>query len=246
MMADASEPAPAPNPWRTIWFSPRRTIRQLIAEPTSGWRSLFLLGLATSLLSTLNGWLALDTPAMDLVRSSTLIVVIEILAMWPGARLMRRYGRWRGGRGVTAQIKVAMAYSYIPMIAGALFWIPLWIATGGVGFQWQDGPQPILPSMLYFATELGGYWAGIVSLITLAEVHRFSVWRALETILVFSLVLIMVYLFLAAVWRRPNDRPVGHAALITIPCPFNCASTHCCAFAGSSHASVAVESAASM
>jgi hypothetical protein len=42
------------------------------------------------------------------------------------------------------------------------------------------------------------------------------------------------------------DTGGSHAALITIPCPFNCASTQACAFTGSSHTPVAVESAASM
>ena len=42
------------------------------------------------------------------------------------------------------------------------------------------------------------------------------------------------------------DTARRYAALITIPCALSCANTHTCAFAGSSHTAVAVESAASI
>ena len=48
--------ASAPNPWRTIWFSPRRTIRELRAADTRpSWVPAFVIGVIGALMAGFDG-----------------------------------------------------------------------------------------------------------------------------------------------------------------------------------------------
>jgi hypothetical protein len=91
------------NPWRTIWFSPRLTIRQrLDTEPPSNWLPLFMVVVGISLLAPVNNWLAKsDATAADLTRLCALTAALGFSGLWPGANLVARNGRIRGGVGFT-------------------------------------------------------------------------------------------------------------------------------------------------
>jgi len=190
----------APNPWRTIWFSPRRTIRQVLAaEPPLDWRPLFGVAFVASLLSVINQWLLIpDATYTDLARQCGVMLALWIGWATIGVRLETGYGRRRGGRGVTAQVRLAAVVSNIPMIALSVCWIPLWISTGGQGGKFLDPAQPLISNALALATDVGGWWAIVTSVITLAEVHRFSLWKAFQTLLLVGLILIVLYVFLMA------------------------------------------------
>jgi hypothetical protein len=209
---------PTFDPWRTIWFSPRLTIRRLLAVERPTWMLVFVLSLGASVLYSLNTWLASPATDISLARHIGTSLALWVAWFWPGVPLLARYGRWRGGRGITPHVRVAVVWSMVPVIVGALFWIPLWLVTGGEGVHSVDRRQPLLASVLYVVTEIGTYWSIIASVAMLAEVQRFSWWKAFESLMVVALLLGLVW-YLTIVPRRPPQGQFGPAALISIPEP---------------------------
>ena len=202
-----SDPPPASDaplrPWRTIWFSPRQTVRQLRAtQPAPDWRPLYALAFVAFALSVVNNWLAApNSTYADLVRHLAVMLVMWIGWITIGVDLITRYGRLRGGRGLKREIRLATVWTNIPMIALSPFWVPLWIVNGGQGVQAFDGSAPLIPTLLYMVTETGNYWALVIWIAAVAELHRFSLWKSFETTLVIAILQAVAYVVLLRLVR---------------------------------------------
>ena len=181
------------NPWRTIWFSPRVTVRYLIdAEEPPGWVPVFALGTIGSLLDTVNSWW--HASAGQLFQNLALAMLFGILGIWLSPVFMAFYGRRRGGVGRSSQIRVAYAWSSVPIVVGAVGWAPLWLA-GGVGYEMNapgDSSQLVL-DLIHLGILATFVWNLVILVAGLAEIHRFSVWRAIETVIVMIVAFAAVY-----------------------------------------------------
>ena len=142
-MGAAASFNPPFDPWRTIWFSPRHTIRHLLAVERPTWIVVFVLSLGAAVLDGLNTWLASPAANIGLGRHLGASLGLWVAWLWLGAPLLARYGRWRGGRGVTRHVRVAVVWSMVPVIVGSLCWIPLWIVTGAGGSFGQSRPAAV-------------------------------------------------------------------------------------------------------
>ena len=202
-MADQADTRELP-PWRTIWFSPRRTIRRLLdTEPAPDWMPLAGLYLGVLCLSVVNTWLQFpSTTGADLIRLFALALAMWMTWLGPGMALLARYGRLRGGNGTTQQLRLAAVWCNVPVIVGGLCLIPLWISTGGAGFRLtRDELQPVIPTVLYLLTELSGYWTAILYIVAVAEVHQFSKWRAFESVTVIGILTFICYAVLVVIMK---------------------------------------------
>lgn len=193
------------TPWRTIWFSPRRTIRGILeAEVRPSWVPVVALAMLDAILQIANlagtrliGW-----------RLWLLAVVVAVCAMVMsiglGPPVLSWHGRWRGGVGTTRDIRQSMAWSYAPLAVTAACWIPLWVATGGASYDYGSDLHPVIRAVtlpLYVAADLvAPIWAVGLAAVMLAEVQRYSIWRALDGLVLVAFITALVVLFTGLVF----------------------------------------------
>ena len=125
------------NPWWTIWFRPRRTVRWIVdGQVPPNWMPVLVLGAVGVLLNVVNAWLAIPAaPRVALARWSLISLLTMLFWVLCGPFVLALYGRRRGGVGNSRQLRHALAWSYAPIAVSTLPWIPLWIITDGAASQ---------------------------------------------------------------------------------------------------------------
>jgi hypothetical protein len=127
-----------------------------------------------------------------------------VISLYLGGLLLGWSGHWIGGRGTLAEIRAAMAWSRVPVIAALLLWAPALALFGRELFTSKtpilDASRPLTAAMMGFSVvEFGlGIWSLVLLLKCLGEVQGFSAWKALGNILLLGMLLAAV-LILAAV-----------------------------------------------
>ena len=178
----------APTPWRTMWFSPRVTIRRLVeAEVRPSWAPVVALAALSSAL--LNMQLD-DTGALSASRSF-MPVVIGVLQLLFGVLvapfLLAFVGGWFGGEADPTDIREAVAWSYVPIAVCSALWIPL-LLIGGTrvfGSDWapESGMNWITVPMILGIT-VSYIWSVPLLVGAIAEVQRFSIGKAILRLIV--------------------------------------------------------------
>ncbi len=179
-------PVALPNPWHTIWLSPRRTIRQIVdAEVRPSWAPVIALTALHQALMSLragpDGTLSFGDAVMPIVMG----VVQLVFGILVGPFLLAFVGGWLGGDADPVDIRQSVAWSNVPYAIAGLAWIPVLIAYRGLpsaagtqnALQWLATPFAVAPF-------LGGLWTLVLQVITLAEVQRFSIVRALASMII--------------------------------------------------------------
>jgi hypothetical protein len=175
------------NPWFSIWFEPRATIRQLVQTDDEHFVLVLagLGGVSLSLILAILGIVELSNWEEIFMFAGVAGPIIGCIGLYIHGWLACWTGRWIGGSGSTEQIRCALAWSNVP----SLGLIPAWLAWlawfGGNGFtsdapDLDPSPIPVLPAMvLILLAIIGLAWELIIFLKGLAEVQGFSAWRAL-------------------------------------------------------------------
>lgn len=192
--------------WGRIWFQPRETMRKLLDQPTNIPHVLILLllgGFAHSLNHTADKNLA-DSFATGtlityfiigtLIGAVFLYYVIGGLLYWIGTLL--------GGSGSYCDVRLSLAYAYVPKIATLVLWIPLLLLFGGENFSsYTPGINSSELMSGIFTTLLSIksafiIWEIIVILLCFGEAHQFSVWKSLLTFVIMFVVMIVLIVVL--------------------------------------------------
>lgn len=178
------------SPWLAIWIYPRSTIRRLVAASTDRW--VYILAAASGV-----HWVW--TLALAWIRqtgvgqASVLLVlllggpILGISLMYLLGFVLRIVGRWFGGSARSRDIRMAYAWSSVPAIASFAIALLADLVIGPVPQQASSvslGPDALrLAQTLESSSRLAiGLWGAGIWWICLAEVHDFSVWRAVLTI----------------------------------------------------------------
>jgi len=184
MTGETIDAAPVrPQPWRTIWTSPRQTMRQLIAsEARPSWSLVVGLAALHGALATMGGLAANGQLSLGLAVMPTLIGVMQVLfGVLIGPFLLAFSSGWFGGQAQPDDIRQSLAWSYAPYAVTALVWIPLLIPFGDpITPEAIDNPSAstILRGLLLLGASLIYFvalaWTTVLQVITLAEVQQFS------------------------------------------------------------------------
>ena len=175
------------NPWRSIWFSPRQTVRALInADDPPSWVPAFLVFLIGSWLERVNllwaqGHLRLP---LAVVRATVLRFALHCAVFWATAWFLGVYGRRQRGVGTAKNLRLALGWSCAPFLPYLLAWGPIWILSGGPLYAEAD-VQSIgwaVAWLLYLLVSIAWVWMPILMVVTVAEVHRFPVWQSIESL----------------------------------------------------------------
>ena len=202
------------TPFFTIWTEPRATIRRIVdTDPT---RNVLTLAAIPPAIAALAGqW----SRAMSSNANLSVLwpiwvaftVVIEgalgILGLYIAGAVLRWSGSLLGGVASSIEVRAAIAWAGIP---GITFQLVLLLAVLlGVPMPHPAGNFVQIDPAFYKVGAIEfvlGIWGFFVELKCLAEVHRFSAWRA------FFAVLIVAVMFGAVlgVFGLILNRIVGH------------------------------------
>ncbi|WP_286765902.1 MULTISPECIES: Yip1 family protein [Rhodopirellula] len=187
------EPPGEFKPFKTIWLSPRRTVRQIVSvDPT----------LHVVLLACLSGiGETLDRASMrdlgDRLPLPAIIAVAVILGpiggligVWIGAWLVAITGKWMGGKGTSETVRTALTWASIPSIVASILWIPQLLLLREELFtsetpRLESNPGLIVPVLALSLVEIVlAIWSFVLMCNTIAEVQSFgSAWRGFFNLL---------------------------------------------------------------
>lgn len=186
--------SPGSSPWRTVWFSPRLTIRRVLAtEPRPSWTGIIALAALHQIFASLQvdpveGTFSVSRSAMPAIIGAVQIVFGVLV----GPFLLAVAGSWLGGEADPDDIRHAVAWSYVPHAIFGLLWIPTLIAFGGpLADVTPAGTAQWIAVLLALVIFAGTVWSLVLEVIMIAEVQRFAIWRAIV-----SIVILLIPLFL--------------------------------------------------
>lgn len=187
-VADAATGKVWTGSWLTIWFRPRATIRRIVdSDPRR-----FVLGIVwiAGALTVLNSQVtaaAIDLPRnaphMPRLGSTGIAVaafacgVLSVVLLYGLGALYRWAGSMLGGTATAVEVRAALAWAQVP----GLYLMIATITAAALGLYTPAVPHSASPFSLI--ESIIGLWVFVISLKCLGEVHRFSAWRALGTIM---------------------------------------------------------------
>jgi len=181
----------------TVWREPRATFVDVVRGDAAG----LVIGVA---------WL---TGVLDTLQTSALRASMEpnwgpfalLLAVFMGpllgflyfdvaGSLLGTVGRWLGGVADTSEARVALACGSIVELVALPLWMVVIALYGPDLFTKARPPAP--PALLVFAgLQIGLWvWAWGLRIVCLAEAHQFSVGRALMTVVLAWVALVLTIL----------------------------------------------------
>lgn len=189
------------TPWKTIWTSPRETIRDVVRENAN--KGLWILAGLYGFSSLLNGFQSFSFGTMMGVFPILLLALVlspiwGYLAISAWSYIVFWTGKLFKGSANFQKVRAANLWACVPYIGTDLIWILMTLLFGAYLYI----SPPILYSgqaMIFMVLSLGkvvfSVWALVIYINALSEVQGFSILRAIGNILV-SFVLVAVILSL--------------------------------------------------
>ena len=176
-----------------MWLAPRETVRRIIdAEERPSWYPVVALASMSQGLLWLQGnprvvleGSAAAAAGMALFFGALMLVYSVIV----GPFLLAIVGGWLGGEGDASDVRQAIAWSLVPQAAAVIVWIVMLAVFGRLVFT-PDPPVYTAPSFLAIAVL--GVWTFVLQVAVLSAALRFSIWRALLLIVIFSIPVILL------------------------------------------------------
>jgi hypothetical protein len=189
------------TPFFTIWTEPRATIRRIVdTDPTRNVIALAAVGPAINALAGQWSKAITDTGNISVLWplwvafSVAIHAALGVVGLYIGAVILRWSGGLLGGVASRVEVRAAMAWSQVPgiafeivLLAAVLTGVPMPQPTGGA----LPHIDPAFYKVLVIEVVLG-LWGGIVGVYCLAEVHRFSAWRAFCSTLIPALIAMVI------------------------------------------------------
>ena len=184
------------NPWVTIWTKPRATIRRIV-ETDVHYQVTFLAILSGALIWLERRWSNPSTAAaypMLVMIAVVVGAILGIIELYINGALLKWSGAALGGVANYAEVRAALAWSRVPVIvAVSIGVLAILLGTDGpmLGSDREFSGSGASVLLLHAALVL---WGFIIMLKCVGEVHRFSAWRALGSILLIVLAIAGVVL----------------------------------------------------
>lgn len=191
------------NPWLSIWLRPRRTVQGIVDRDPE------YLVLPLAMASGVSGALskASEKNLGDQVGLPLLLgictfvgVVSGLIGLFLFGFLLRVAGKWLGGTGSSEHLRTAIAWAAVPTVVALLLWIPEFAVFGRDLFSAYTPNIDAHPfALLGFALLeiVLGIWGLVILVKGVAQVHGFSAWRGLFTVVVAVLLIAVPVVALA-------------------------------------------------
>jgi hypothetical protein len=182
------------HPWATIWTRPRATIRRIVDTDVRN-QVTFLAILSGALIWLERRWSSPSpAPAFPMLVVIAVIVgaILGIVELYINGALLKWAGSALGGVATYAEVRAALAWSRVPIIVAVgigvlaiLFGTDGPVLGGSEEMTTSDASLLLLHGFLVL-------WGFIVMLKCVGEVHRFSAWRALGSLLLIGAVIVLI------------------------------------------------------
>jgi hypothetical protein len=183
------------EPFRTIWFSPRATMRRIV-ETDPRRRTWTLVSLVTfyMVLDTLAATVPLEPPmpvaaflSLGPTGSVLLAAALSLLgipSLPPMGMLYRWVCGWFGGVASRPEVIAVLTWGAVPLLAA---WTVTWLVQGAVfgsalftgAASSAGGDHAAIILLLVLLQLIGSIWSVVATVIGLSEVNRMSVPKAI-------------------------------------------------------------------
>lgn len=172
-------------PWLAIWIDPRATIREIAA--TNPRRGMHGIAAAAGALGFLAASL-LARAHMSVLFSPKVVMVgtiaaapVGIALLYVEAFLYLVIGWALGGSAAIAQVRAAVAWSWVPLIWLCLIAVPILRLARVFRVVFESGQIALVHTQagqfLAAITWIVFAWGFVISAKCIAEVHGFSAWK---------------------------------------------------------------------
>ncbi len=198
------------NPWFKIFTKPRMTIRAIV-EYNPNFR-LFVLAAIYGMCAFFG--LAQN---MGLGSHKNFVVFLPLLILAPlwgymvfsvGAFFVFIIGKLLKGQADFKQVRLAYAWSNVPLIINAVLWLFLFFIFGSDLFS-PAHLQAALSAKTYWILMLAvlaqlvfSIWGIVIYVIALSEVQRFSILRTLVNLILGLAVFLAIVFAISFVWLK--------------------------------------------
>jgi len=204
-----AEPEAPPNPWISIFFRPRDTIKHIVENsPTKLVHTLVFFATAMETVMQFNADMVAQAGLPPLIAVSIAALVggvVGIITLYLFGWLYGMVGRWFGGVGVSRDCRAALAWTKVPTFVVFGAWlvasllIRRWISFGA-GAQLGGSPVEIaVYAGVGLIAVVMGVWSFVILCKALGEVQGFSAIRGAVTIGVSGFVLVIPIIMLGVV-----------------------------------------------
>lgn len=194
------------NPWRSIWFSPRETVKAM-SNPAVKQRFVlfsFIYGFL-AMLSAFQGRLFEELFSERFIETfgiyaiPALLLISLILAIPCGAIMITLWsvflylgGRVLKGEAGYMDVRRAFSFSQIPYVVSIIGWLAIFIAYGSDVIMpdfGTDSPTSFVILLMLTTAFAISIWSLVILLASLSEMEKFSILKAFGA-----------YLFAVGIW----------------------------------------------
>ncbi|WP_234447802.1 YIP1 family protein [Viridibacillus soli] len=194
------------QPFFSIWLNPKKTVRFVLEEKSIGYAIMFaiLSGIAGSFIGILDTELYPMLPIWGIVLLCTLLgPIFGLLSVSVSSLVIWLFGKLFGGQATYKEMFKGLSIGGIPEIWLFPFMF-IWMAFSPVTYFKND----IVPGDVSFtiiavvasiASIVIGIWQIVINVAIVSEVHRFSTWRAVLTIFIPGLILVITLIMIVGI-----------------------------------------------
>jgi signal peptidase I len=207
-MAAINASSTALNPWRTIWWRPQATIKDILSRPTGS--RVLLLASATGMCALLSVIASVNVDVVVAILAALLIgPLLGILQLYIDGALTAWTGRLLGGRASQRVLRTAIAWAWIPQMIAVPLLVGSMLVLGPELLREGPGPTDTgaaIVSMLLLVLSL---WSFFLAIRTVGAVQEFGIVRSLANVLLPMLILLAAALFIRVFLFQPFNIPAG-------------------------------------
>lgn len=195
------------NPWLSIWFAPRRTIRRICVEsPTKHVLLLSALSGITQVFDNASFRSIGDQLPLVTIVGMALIAgpIAGLIGLFIGSAVIGTVGRLLGGNATAGELRAAMSWAAVPSVMTLLLLVPQIALIGNEVFSTDT---PILDENVGIAMAFGmlgvaeliiAIWGFFTYCNTVAEVQGFSsAWMGFLNLLLALMIVVVLVVGLA-------------------------------------------------
>ena len=177
------------NPFLTIWFEPRATIRSIV---DSNPKRLVLV------LAVLAGTLGLLMGALQLVQQLGTVAnrilpwagpagaLLGVIGLYFSGAIYTWVGKWFGGDATSEETRAAIAWSKVPALVLYAIGLVLFFAFPMPAGRHAAFSMPFI--IFKIISAILGVWGFVIICKALGEVNHFSAWSGFGTIFMSGLI----------------------------------------------------------
>ncbi len=187
------------SPWLTIWYVPRTTIKAIIGSKDPE-KHVLLIATGVGIINGLSGVLPFvelggEYLWLGFIFSLILGPLYTIIGLYISAAIFNWIAFFLGGNGSSRDVRVAMAWSYIPnIIVITLFNLHLYVNSTVASLTdplTQTNPISTASDPLICLYVPLLIWVVYIRLQSLGASQQFSAWRALLTLAMPTILIIL-------------------------------------------------------